>query len=102
MLAWGFVGLVAGALRKTPFMRVAVLRVFTGFIMGFLFGMVMDVWMILRMGGGLTLSAFIFYYQLSFAFNLSHALSNIFFIIIFFRQFSKILERIKNKYGLLE
>jgi len=102
MLAWGSVGLIAGALRKTPFMRNFFLRVCTGFITGFLFGVIMDIWMILRMGGALSFSAFMFYFQLSFTFNLTHALSNIFFIIIFFARLAKILERIKNKYGLLE
>ena len=102
MLAWGFVGLTAGALRKTPFMRNFILRIVTGFILGFLFGIIMDVWMILNMGDSLNLSLFIFYFQLSFAFNLAHALSNIFFTVIFFRRLAKILERIKNKYGLCE
>lgn len=100
MLAWGLVGLVSGALRGTPFMRNRILRVFTGFILGFVFGIIMDFWMILRMGANLGM--FVFYFRLSFAFNLAHALSNIFFIIIFFKQLTRILERIKNKYGLLE
>jgi energy-coupling factor transport system substrate-specific component len=102
MLAWGLVGLISGLLRKTPFMQNSVLRILTGFILGFIFGIIMDIWIVLSMGENLNISAFLLYFSGSFAFNLIHALSNIFFIIIFFKQFTKILERIKNKYGLLE
>ena len=102
MIAWGFVGLAAGMLRKTPFMRNGVLRIFTGFIFGFIFGIIMDIWMILSMGDGFSFSMIMLYFRVGFIFNLAHALSNVFFIVIFFTHLTRILERVKKKYGLLE
>lgn len=102
MLAWGFIGLISGALKKTPFMRNGILRIFTGFILAFIFGMIMDVWIILSVGESVNVSTFLYYFGGSFAFNLMHAFSNVFFIIVFFKHLTKILERIKNKYGILE
>ncbi|MCL2775518.1 MAG: ECF transporter S component [Oscillospiraceae bacterium] len=102
MFAWGFVGFISGILRKTPLMKNRILRMFMGFLFGFIFGMIMDSWTVLSMGANFSFSAFIFYSQTSFIFNLMHAVSNVFFITVFFSPFVKILERIKKKYGLLE
>ena len=102
MIAWGFVGFATGVLRKTPLMRNGVLRILTGFILGFIFGIIMDIWMVLSMGGGFSFSMMMLYFRVGFIFNLAHALSNVFFIVIFFTHLTRILERVKKKYGLLE
>jgi energy-coupling factor transport system substrate-specific component len=101
ILSWGFVGLASGILRKTPLMKNGVMRIITGLAFGFIFGMIMDFWFVLNIGG-FTLDLLLFAFQMGFLFNLAHALSNAFFILIFFMPLVKILERIKNKYGLLD
>ena len=105
MFTWGLVGLISGSLRKTPFMKNQWLRMLTGFVFGFMFGIIMDSWTVLSMlstEGNFSFELLIFYSQTAFLFNLIHALSNVFFLAVFFKPLVKILERIKKKYGLLE
>lgn len=101
MFSWGIIGFISGILRKTPFMKNRVLRIFLGFAFGFIFGIIMDSWAILSMGENFSFAALILYSQSAFVLNLMHALSNVFFLAVFFTPLVKILERIKKKYGLL-
>jgi len=102
IFSWGMVGFITGIIRKTPFMKNGVLRMITGFIFGFMFGMIMDFWTVLNIGENLSFQIWFGYFQAAFIFNLAHALSNVFFLLLFFIPFVKILERIKKKYGLTE
>ena len=102
IFSWGMVGFITGIIRKTPFMKNGVLRMITGFIFGFMFGMIMDFWTVLNIGENLSFQIWFGYFQAAFIFNLAHALSNVFFLLLFFVPFVKILERIKKKYGLTE
>ena len=102
IFSWGLLGFVSGILRKTPFMKNGILRIFTGFIFGFIFGIIMDFWFVLNLAESLTFERLLLAFQAGFLFNFAHALSNVFFILIFFAPLVKILERIKKKYGLFD
>lgn len=102
MFAWGMAGLTAGWLRNTWWMKKRGGLLLFGFIWGFLFGWIMNIWYIISLpdafSWGLVLSA----YVSSFYFDLAHALSNVFFLTILAGGWTKVLERFRRKYGLLQ
>jgi len=102
IFAWGLIGFISGLLRKTPLMKNGALRILLGFTFGFLFGMIMDIWTVLNLGENLNFKTWLSYFYIAFGPNLAHALSNVFFLVVFFNSFVKILERIKIKYGLAD
>lgn len=102
MFSWGMVGYTAGWLGVRGLLnRKAILLAF-GFIWGFLFGWIMNLWSIL---GSLSLNdwaGITLRYAQSFPFDLAHALSNVLFLALFAPSWLKIMRRFKRKYGLLE
>ncbi|WP_246258546.1 ECF transporter S component [Kroppenstedtia pulmonis] len=100
MLAWGLVGLTAGIFRHTPVMKNRWMRLLFGFIWGFLFGWIMNLWVMAGMESW-NLSTFVSVYAASAYFDLAHALSNVFFLAVFSSVWIRILERFRQKYGLL-
>jgi energy-coupling factor transport system substrate-specific component len=102
MYAWGMIGLSAGFLRHTWFMKRAFGRIIFGFITGILFGWVMNLWYFVSLGEHVKLAEIIAYFGASIYFDLAHALSNVFFITVFANSWVKILKRFRKKYGLLD
>ena len=102
MFAWGMMGLVAGLLRNTPFMTTKLGRCVYGFIVGFLFGWLMNAYVIILMIEQFSWKAIIPYYVASFYFDLAHAVSNVIFLLLFSHIFIKLIERFKLKYGLFQ
>jgi energy-coupling factor transport system substrate-specific component len=102
MYAWGMIGLSAGFLRHTWFMKRSFGRIIFGFITGILFGWVMNLWYFVSLGEHVQLAEIIAYYGASIYFDLAHALSNVLFLSIFANSWVKILQRFRKKYGLLD
>lgn len=102
MYSWGMIGLAAGLLRHTWLMRRMWGRCLFGFFAGFFFGWMMNLWYFVSGAGNIHIAEIIAFYSTSFYFDLAHALSNVFFIIVFSRSWVKILMRFKKKYGLME
>ncbi|MCM3726908.1 ECF transporter S component [Neobacillus cucumis] len=105
MVAWGLVGLTAGLLRNTLFMKKRWGQIVFGVIWGYLFGWIMNLWgfiALIQSGGSQTWKAFIVYMIGSATFDTFHAISNVFFLVVFGGIWIKILFRFKRKYGLLE
>ncbi|SDY30170.1 energy-coupling factor transport system substrate-specific component [Evansella caseinilytica] len=105
MLAWGLVGLTAGLLRKRSFMKKTWGKVLFALAWGFLFGWIMNIWGLLAFAGadGFTdLTIFIPYFLGSAVFDMMHAVSNVFFFLVFGGLWLNILQRFKTKYGLLD
>ena len=105
MVAWGLVGLTAGLLRNTLFMKRRWGQIVFGVIWGYLFGWIMNLWgfiALIQSGGSQTWKAFIVYMIGSATFDTFHAISNVFFLVVFGGVWIKILSRFKRKYGLLE
>ncbi|CEE03231.1 MULTISPECIES: ECF transporter S component [Bacillaceae] len=101
MYAWGMVGFAAGLLKNTWVMKSSVGRSIFGFITGFLFGWFMNLWVVLTLMNSFNWAQFIGFYTASFYFDLAHALSNVFFLLVFSQSWLKILKRFQKKYGLL-
>ncbi|MFD2617983.1 ECF transporter S component [Terrilactibacillus laevilacticus] len=101
MYAWGLIGVLAGFLGQTKILRSRIVLCVFGFLAGFLFGWIMNLWIIL-MGHEWTWSMIMSYYLSSFYFDLAHAISNVFFLALFGKSWIKILSRFKIKYRLLD
>ncbi|WP_160719004.1 ECF transporter S component [Bacillus sp. USDA818B3_A] len=105
MVAWGLVGLTAGLFKNTLLMKKKWGQILFGIVWGYLFGWIMNLWgflALMQSGGEQTWKAFIVYMIGSAAFDTFHAISNIFFLVVFGGIWIKILTRFKRKYGLLE
>jgi len=102
MYAWGMIGMAAGLLRNTWFLRTTIARCIFGFIAGILFGWMMNLSYVVAIFQNITFAQFIAYYSTSFYFDLAHALSNVFFLAVFSKSWVKILLRFRKKYGLLD
>ncbi|PLS07221.1 ECF transporter S component [Neobacillus cucumis] len=105
MVAWGLVGMTAGLLKNTFFMNRRWGQITFGVIWGYLFGWIMNLWgflALIQSGGSQTWRAFIVYMIGSATFDTFHAISNVFFLVVFGAIWIKILTRFKRKYGLLE
>lgn len=102
MYAWGMIGLTAGLLRNTLFMKHMLGRCVYGFGVGFLFGWFMNLWFVVSMINQISWTEILLYYSASFYFDLAHALSNVIFLLLFSNAWIKIIKRFKIKYGLFE
>lgn len=101
MYAWGLMGLSSGLLRHTFFITTLWGRSIFGFIWGYVFGWLMNLWIIVSNIENFTLEWFIAIYINSIYFDLAHGLSNVFFLLVFYSSWIKIMGRLKRKYGLL-
>ncbi|PEB53024.1 ECF transporter S component [Bacillus pseudomycoides] len=102
MFAWGMIGFMAGLLRNTCIMKKLWGRIIYGFIVGFIFGWIMNLWGLLGFIQDVTWKAFLSYYAASFYFDLGHAISNVIFLTLFSSSWITILTRFKKKYGILD
>ncbi len=102
MFCWGMIGFTAGMLRNTFIMKRLWGKNVFGFIWGFVFGWIMNLWFLLGFYEDLSWPLFVSAYAASFYFDLAHAVSNVVFITFFSAIWLKILGRIKMKYGLLK
>lgn len=101
MYAWGMIGMTAGLLRNTWWMKQMWGKLLFGFFWGYLFGWFMNLWIIVSAIENFTWEFFISIYVASIYFDLAHGLSNVFFLLIFSASWMRILHRFKRKYGLL-
>lgn len=101
MYAWGMMGMTAGLLRNTWWMKQMWGKLLFGFVWGYLFGWFMNFWIIVSTIENFTWAFFISIYVASIYFDLAHGLSNVFFLLIFSASWIRILHRFKKKYGLL-
>ncbi|MFD1992248.1 ECF transporter S component [Paenibacillus nicotianae] len=102
MFAWGMMGVSAGLLRHTWWMKKRLGLLTFGLIWGFLFGWIMNLWVVIDLAVALEWKAVLAVYVQSFYFDLAHALSNVFFLAILAGGWIKVLERFRKKYGLLD
>lgn len=100
MFSWGIIGFFAGILRK-PLKNKAVVCIF-GFISGFVFGWIMDIWQVLGFVNPINIKSVALTYAASFYFDLTHASATAVFLFILEKPWLKILTRVKLKYGLMK
>jgi energy-coupling factor transport system substrate-specific component len=101
MFAWGLIGFGAGMLSKGRLKSVLGLSIY-GFLAGFAFGWVMNIWLIIAFIQPVTWQTIIAAYVSSFWFDFTHGLSTLIFLLVLAKPWIKIINRIKIKYGLLE
>lgn len=101
MLAWGLIGFCSGLLKNTWLLKSKIGRVFFGIFAGFIFGWIMNIWVVLSVLQEFHLAQILFIYGSSFLFDLAHALANAFFLTIFAERMIQTLIRFKKKYGIL-
>jgi energy-coupling factor transport system substrate-specific component len=102
MFAWGMMGLTAGMLRQTWWMNKKTGLLAFGLIWGFLFGWIMNLWVVVDTAAAGNWHSVVLVYIQSFYFDLAHALSNVVFLSILAGGWIKVLERFRKKYGLLD
>ncbi|MFB5677537.1 ECF transporter S component [Paenibacillus terreus] len=102
MFAWGMMGLTAGMLRRTWWMNKKPALLAFGFIWGFLFGWIMNLWVVVDTAAAGNWHSVVLVYIQSFYFDLAHALSNVVFLAILAGGWIKVLKRFRKKYGLLD
>ena len=102
MFCWGMIGLTAGWLRGTWWMRKRAGMLIFGFVWGFLFGWIMNIWYLISLPDAFSWKLAVSAYVASFYFDLAHAVSNVVFLSILAGGWIKVLERFRRKYGLLQ
>ena len=98
MLAWGLIGLAAGALAG-PLRRSRVLLVVYGALSGVLFSLIMDVWTVLWMSGGVEPGLYLAAIIAAAPYTAGYAAGNVVFLLLLTRPIGERLERIRLKYG---
>jgi energy-coupling factor transport system substrate-specific component len=102
MFAWGIMGFCAGVFAKHRFLNHRVLICVFGFIWCFFYGWIMDIWQILGFVRPINTTSVLLTIGASAYFDLTHAIATTVFLLLLAKPWLKILERVKNKYGLME
>lgn len=101
MFCWGMIGFGAGMLSKGWLKSILGLSIY-GFLTGFAFGWIMNIWFIIGFVQPITWATIIAAYISSFWLDFTNAISTLLFILLLAKPWLKKLNRIKIKYGLLE
>lgn len=97
MFLWGSMGFTTGLLKKI-LMYNKFLFVIYGFLWGFMFGWIMNLWYITGYMYDISFKVFIVACIASFHFDLAHALSNVVLLIFAHKQLLVVFNRINIKY----
>ncbi|MEG1704187.1 MAG: ECF transporter S component [Niameybacter sp.] len=100
MFAWSMMGLSSGLFAYKTYTKAPFILCTFGFIWGFLFGWIMNIWSVVSFFDQFTLALFATSMATSLYFDLAHGLSNVFFLLVFSKAWFQILGRVRIKYGL--
>ena len=98
MLAWGFIGLIAGWLAD-PLKTHRWLLLIYGVAAGAAYSLIMDVWNVLWYAGSLDWSLYAASVATALPHTLLYAVSNFVFLYFLAKPFGEKMERVKIKYG---
>lgn len=98
MLAWGFIGLIAGWLAD-PLKKHRWLLLIYGVAAGAAYSLIMDVWNVLWYAGSLDWSLYAASVATALPHTLLYAVSNFVFLYFLAKPFGEKMERVKIKYG---
>lgn len=101
MFAWSMMGLSSGLFSHKLYNKASFTLCLFGFVWGFLFGWIMNIWSVFAFFDRITLSLFLTSIATSLYFDLSHAIGNVVFLVLFSKSWFQILGRVQIKYGLL-
>ena len=102
MYAWGLVGYLAGLLAQTRFFDSLPVVLTYGFISGYLFGLVMNIWSIVGFFHTNGLADMLIVYAAAIPFDTTHAVATVVFLAILYAPWRRKLARVKRKYALCE
>ncbi len=102
MFSWGIIGLLAGLLAKKGWLQNKIALSLYGVFAGVLFSQMMDVWTVLNWDGAFHWSRYLVAMTSALPFTAIYAVSNGIFLLIAAGPIGRKLERIKEKYGLME
>ncbi|MCP4763873.1 MAG: ECF transporter S component, partial [archaeon] len=98
IFAWGFIGIIGGLFgrnkNKTPNKTILAI---SGFILGFLYGWIMNIWSWLMITP-ISIQSFIFINLNSLPFDLAHAVANFVFLYYFGVKTINILFRYRRRF----
>lgn len=98
MLAWGMIGFCAGLLKNSWLIKSTAGQVLYGILSAFVFGWIMNLWVVLTVLQEFHWGEILFIYGSSFLFDLAHALANVFFLLLFSKSWIRTLSRFQKKY----
>lgn len=98
MLAWGFIGLIAGWMAN-PLKKHRWLLLWYGVLAGAAYSLIMDVWNVLWYGGGFDWTLYAASVATALPHTILYAVSNFVFLFFLARPFGEKMERVKVKYG---
>ena len=98
MLAWGFIGLIAGWMAD-PLKAHRWLLLAYGVLAGAAYSLIMDVWNVLWYAGSLDWSLYAASVATALPHTILYAASNLAFLYFLARPFGEKMERVKLKYG---
>lgn len=101
MFAWSMMGLSSGLFAHHKYTKASLGLCLFGFVWGFLFGWIMNIWSVVAFFDQLTLPLILTAITTSLYFDLAHGLSNVIFLLLFSKTWFQILGRVQVKYGLL-
>lgn len=99
MFAWGFVGFIAGLLRR-PLQKHLLLLLLYGALAGVTFSMLMDIYTVLSFGQGFQLARYGAALISALPITAIYAGSNVAFLLVLRPTLGRLLTRIKKRYGL--
>ena len=102
MLTWGLIGFGAGLFEKLGWMKNKIFLYSYGFVAGFAFSALLNVWTTVTVDGGFYWSKYWTLFVTALPFSLVYAVSNVIFLFLLSRPIGRKLERVKTKYGLME
>ncbi len=102
MFMWGMIGFIAGLLGKTGVMHKKIPLIIFGISAGVFFSFGMDIWGTVSIYGVFSWEAYSLALTSAVPFTIIYAISNVIFLLLLTKPITEKLERIKNKYGILQ
>lgn len=101
MLAWGVMGLLTGLFRKSTLKDQLWWMVIWGALWGLWFGWILDLWYALAYVHPLRPASFFLSFASSFPFDALHAATNAISILVLYRPWHRLMDRLILKYKIL-
>ncbi|MFT8887324.1 MAG: ECF transporter S component [Ethanoligenens sp.] len=102
MFCCGIIGFLAGLLRQSGWLKRRWSICVFGFLSGYLYGMIIDIWSVAAFTSHFTWQTLFAAYVSGFLFDTILGAATAFFLFVLEKPLGKKLERIRVKFGLLE
>jgi energy-coupling factor transport system substrate-specific component len=102
IIAWGLVGIIGGCFqftaKKSKNRSTAIILALVGFVLGLLYGMIMNIWSWIILEPPYTWEKFVFILSGSILFDIAHGFGNFVFLYAFGHETIQILLRYKIRF----